>query len=38
MIRRAEEEWEELSKLYEAEAKKKKSKFTNEELNMQQRS
>jgi hypothetical protein len=37
-IRLAENEWEELSKLYEAEAKKKKSKLTNEELNIQQRS
>lgn len=37
-IRLAENEWEELSKLYEAEAKKKKSKFTNEELDTQRRS
>jgi hypothetical protein len=37
-IRLAENEWEELSKLYETEAKKKKSKFTNEELDTQRRS
>lgn len=37
-IRLAENEWRELCKLYEAESKKKKSKFTNEELDTQRRS
>jgi hypothetical protein len=37
-LRLAENEWEELSKLYEAEAKKKKSKFTDAELDTQRRS
>lgn len=37
-IRLVENEWEELSKLYETETKKKKSKFTNEELDTQRRS